>query len=188
MPALLATVSIFLLLGLVLARVLLLASLGIDALHFGRQNRTDFLILPFVFFYIYLIFAHALHLPSVSGPVLFVSEPIAWAGVLCCALGLALMLWSLVSFGRSFRIGIDADRPGELVTTGVFAFSRNPIYTAIELIMLGQFLIFPNWLILAFLFAGIWMFHRQVLREEAYLKQRYGPEYADYLARVRRYL
>lgn len=33
-----------------------------------------------------------------------------------------------------------------------------------------------------------WLFHRQVKREEAYLVQRYGAEYADYCGRVRRYL
>jgi len=108
--------------------------------------------------------------------------------VLDSAVGLALLLWTLVSFGRSFRVGIDQDRPDRLITTGSFAISRNPIYVAFAIILLGQFLIFPNFILLIYLVAAVWLFHRQVLREEAFLKQHYGQEYAAYCRRVRRYL
>jgi protein-S-isoprenylcysteine O-methyltransferase Ste14 len=70
----------------------------------------------------------------------------------------------------------------------VFAFSRNPIYVAFASILLGQFLIFPNWILLVYIGAATWLFHRQVLREEEFLKQHYGQEYAEYCQRVRRYL
>jgi len=49
-------------------------------------------------------------------------------------------------------------------------------------------LIFPNWILLLYIGAGVWLFHRQVLREEEYLKGAYGKEYEDYRNRVRRYL
>jgi protein-S-isoprenylcysteine O-methyltransferase Ste14 len=35
---------------------------------------------------------------------------------------------------------------------------------------------------------GTWLFHRQVLREEDYLRRHYGHAYVDYCNRVRRYL
>jgi protein-S-isoprenylcysteine O-methyltransferase Ste14 len=85
-------------------------------------------------------------------------------------------------------VGIDTDHPGGLITTGVFAFSRNPIYLAFALILLGQFLIFPNWILLAYLGGATWLFHRQVLREERFLSQHYGRAYLEYSHRVRRYL
>jgi protein-S-isoprenylcysteine O-methyltransferase Ste14 len=97
-------------------------------------------------------------------------------------------LWSLVSFGQSFRVGIDAEHPDKLIMSGVFAFSRNSIYVAFALILWGQFLIFSNWILLVYLAAGVWLFHRQVLREEDYLKKHYGKEYPEYCNRVRRYL
>ena len=105
-----------------------------------------------------------------------------------CTGGLGLLLWSLISFGRSFRVGIDTDRPDRLVTSGLFAVSRNPIYVAFASVLLGQFLIFPNWILLLYMGAATWLFHRQVLREEEYLKKHYGDEYANYFRRVRRYL
>ena len=188
MPKYLATLTIILMLGMVLTRILMMRNRGIEALKFGETDKTDFLIPPFALFYFYLVFAHAFHLPTVSTHEFFHSEIIAWIGVFFCLAGLSLLLWSLVSFGQSFRVGIDTEHPDKLITTGVFAFSRNPIYTAFALILLGQFLIFPNWIILIYTVAGAWLFHRQVLREEDYLKQHYGREYLAYSNRVRRYI
>jgi protein-S-isoprenylcysteine O-methyltransferase Ste14 len=180
--------TIVLLLGIVMTRVFFLKKQGIRAVKFGDIDRTDFLIIPFVFFYFYLVFAAAFNWPTVSTQEFFHSETVAWVGVLFCVVGLLLMLWSLISFRQSFRIGIDTDRPDSLITSGVFAFSRNPIYVAFSLVLLGQFLVFPNWILLVYLGAGVWLLHRQVLREEQFLKTHYGKEYEDYCKRVRRYL
>ena len=188
MPGYFAVLTIVLMLGMVLTRVLLLRRRGIAAMHFGKIDKTDFLIPPFALFYFYLVFANAFNLPSVSKQEFFHSEILSGVGVFFCLAGLLLLLWSLVSFGQSFRVGIDTEHPDKLITNGVFAFSRNPIYVAFALILLGQFLIFPNWILLVYLGAGTWLFHRQVLREEEYLKQHYGKEYLEYRNRVRRYL
>jgi protein-S-isoprenylcysteine O-methyltransferase Ste14 len=188
MPKYFAVLTIVLMLGMVLTRVLFLRRKGIAAMQFGKIDKTDFLIPPFALFYFYLVFANAFTLPTVSTQDFFHSEMISWVGVFFCLAGLLLLLWSLISFGQSFRVGIDTEHPDELITSGVFAFSRNPIYVAFALILLGQFLIFPNWILLIYMGAGIWLFHRQVLREEDYLKQHYGKEYLAYSNQVRRYL
>jgi protein-S-isoprenylcysteine O-methyltransferase Ste14 len=183
-----AALTIVLMLGMVMTRALLMRRQGIAAMNFGKIDRKDFLIPPFALFYFYLVFAAAFKLPTVSSQQFFRSEPVSWVGVLFCLAGLLLLLWSLVSFGKSFRVGIDMEHPDKLITGGVFAFSRNPIYAAFALILLGQFLVFPNWILLVFMAAGVWLFHRQVLLEETYLKQHYGQEYSEYCQRVRRYL
>ena len=188
MPGYFAALTIVLMFGMVLTRVLLMRSRGIEAMKFGTIDKTDFLIPPFALFYFYLVFANAFNLPAPSRQAFFRSELISWIGVFLCLAGLLLLLWSLVSFGQSFRVGIDTEHPDKLITSGVFAFSRNPIYVAFALILLGQFLIFPNWILLVYMAAGIWLFHRQVLREEEYLRKHYGKEYLEYGNRVRRYL
>ncbi|HAD06925.1 MAG TPA: isoprenylcysteine carboxylmethyltransferase family protein [Anaerolineaceae bacterium] len=188
MPGYFAVLTIVLMLGMVVTRAFLLKRQGVAAMQFGKIDKTDFLIPPFALFYFYLVFAAAFHWPSVSTQRFFQAEAVAWAGVLFCLAGLSLLFWTLVSFGRSFRVGIDQEHPDQLITTGSFAFSRNPIYVAFAIILVGQFLVLPNWILLIFLTAAIWLFHRQVLREEAYLKQHYGHEYAAYCRRVRRYL
>jgi protein-S-isoprenylcysteine O-methyltransferase Ste14 len=187
MQTILGALILVLMIGMVVARVQILRRQGVAAMQFGKLDRTDFLIPPFALFYFYLVFAHAFGWPTPANSVLFESASIAWLGVVFCLLGLAGLLWSLVSFGRSFRVGIDTERPGGLVTTGVFAHSRNPIYVAFAMILLGEFLIFPNWILLVYLLAAVWLFHRQVLREEEYLKGHYGEEYRKYCRNVRRY-
>jgi protein-S-isoprenylcysteine O-methyltransferase Ste14 len=180
--------TIVLLLGLVGSRVLLMRSKGIEAMNFGKIDKKDFLIPPFAFFYFYLVFAAAFNLPTVSRQELFHSRIASLAGVLLCLAGLLLLFLSLISFGRSFRVGIDQTHPDKLVTTGLFAFSRNPIYVAFGSVLLGQFLLFSNRILLVYLLAAIWLFHRQVLREEQYLRSHYGQQYSEYSNRVRRYL
>jgi len=188
MPGYFAALTIVLLIGMVVTRALLLRRKGVEAMHFGKIDKSDFFIPPFALFYFYLVFAAAFGFPSVSTQKFFQSDVAAWIGVLSCLSGLLLMSWSLVSFGRSFRVGIDTEHPDKLITSGVFAFSRNPIYVAFACVLLGQFLIFPNWVLLVYLIAGVLLFHRQVLREEDYLTQHYGKEYLEYCARVRRYV
>ncbi len=188
MPKYFAALTVLLMLGMVLTRVFMMKRKGVEAMNFGKIDKTDFLIPPFALFYFYLVFAHTFNFPTVSKAELFHSEIISWIGVFFCLAGLSLLSWSLISFGRSFRVGIDTEHPDKLITSGVFAFSRNPIYVAFACILLGQFLIFSNWILLLYMGAGIWLFHRQVLREEEYLKKHYGKEYLEYTNRVRRYI
>jgi protein-S-isoprenylcysteine O-methyltransferase Ste14 len=173
---------------MVLGRSLLMGREGIKAIHFGNIDKKDFLIPPFAAFYFYIVFANAFGFPTIARHQYFDLASISWAGVCFCVAGLVLAALTLVSFGRSFRVGIDTDHPDKLVTSGVFAFSRNPIYVAFWLVLLGEFLVFSNPALLIYFFGSIWLIHRQVLREEQFLKQHYGRDYLEYCGRVRRYL
>ncbi len=188
MPEYFAALTIVLLMGLVLTRALLMKRQGIKAIHFGNIDKKDFLIPPFALFYFYIVFAHAFPLPTPSRQELFRSAIASWIGVALCAAGLSLFVAGLVSFGRSFRVGIDTEHPDELITSGVFAYSRNPIYVAFALVLLGQFLVFPNRVLLVYAAAGFWLLHRQILREEEFMRKHYGAEFEEYRRRVRRYL
>ena len=188
MQAYLAVLALTLLIGMVLIRSLALRRQGIRAIHFGSLDRKDFLIPPFALLYFYMVFSNAFGWPMLSTFRFFESDVMGWFGVGVCAAGLLLFMASLISFGRSFRVGIDTGTTDKLITSGVFAFSRNPIYVAFATVLIGQFLIFPNWILLVYLVAATWLFHRQVLREEAYLRGHYGAEYEAYCKRVRRYL
>jgi protein-S-isoprenylcysteine O-methyltransferase Ste14 len=187
MPKYLGALTLVLVLGIVLTRIVLLRRQGIQAMKFGRTDKTDFIIPPFALLYVYFVFAGAFNW-SAFGREFFYSPILAWAGVLFCLAGLSLLLWSIISFRQSFRVGIDADQPDRLITDGVFAFSRNPIYCAFIIILIGQFLIQPTWITLIYMVGAAALIHRQVLREEVYLRRHYGRAYGDYCGRVRRYL
>src|SRR6185437_4609601 len=188
MPKYISALTIVLMIAMVLTRAVAMKRKGTTAFHFGQIDKTDFLILPFALFYFYCIFAAAFGWPLPSTQQFFRSAAISWIGALLCVAGLVLLFWSIVSLGQSFRVGIDAKAPDELITSGAFAVSRNPIYVAFALILAGQFLTLPNWILLAYLIAAVWLFNRQVLREEAFMKAHYGSAYEAYFRQVRRYL
>ncbi|MGC4019004.1 MAG: isoprenylcysteine carboxylmethyltransferase family protein [Muricomes sp.] len=182
-----AVSSLVLMVLFVLLRSRQLKKLGIKAVHFGKMDKKDFLIPPFVLLYFYLILANTFHLPK-FGPIMDDSSVMSWVGVTLCILAPFLFLWGLISFGKSFRVGIDMDKPGALVRTGAFSISRNPLYAAFFMILTGMFLIFPSWIFFVYLMAGLWLIDRQVCLEENALKEIYGEEYDDYCRKVRRYV
>jgi protein-S-isoprenylcysteine O-methyltransferase Ste14 len=188
MAAYFAALTLVVLLAMVATRIVLLRKAGTRAMHFGNIDKTDFLIPPFALFYFYTVFAAAFDWPLVSTQRFFHSKAAAWIGVSLCVGGLLILLISLISFGRSFRVGIDIDHPDDLVTTGIFSVSRNPVYVGFAVVLLGEFLVFPNWIPLIYLACGLALFHRQVLREEDFMRHHYGQQYLQYCQHVRRYL
>jgi len=113
--------------------------------------------------------------------------PLQIAGVALVMAGCAIFILALVSFGASWRIGIDVKTPGGLVTTGMFALSRNPIFVFLDLYAFGTFLINGRLGFLLFalvLAAGI---HYQILQEERFLRRTFGTAYHDYCRGTARY-
>jgi protein-S-isoprenylcysteine O-methyltransferase Ste14 len=127
------------------------------------------------------IFPALLHLQIIDSTVARV------VGVILVVFGFFIMIWAFVSFGNSWRVGLDVKTPGKLVTTGIFAVSRNPIYVFLNLWFLGIFLINGTLIFLLFALLAIVHLHYQILREEKFLTEVYGQAYRDYCARSGRY-
>lgn len=105
-------------------------------------------------------------------------------------LGISLV-WVLVAqaqMGAAWRIGIDQETRTELVRTGVFRISRNPIFLGMRLSALGLFLVLPNALSLLLLALGDVLIQIQVRMEEEHLRGLHGEAYEDYCRQVRRWL
>jgi protein-S-isoprenylcysteine O-methyltransferase Ste14 len=111
-----------------------------------------------------------------------------WVGLALCLVALIGFALTLVSFGDSFRVGIDEHTTDKLVTSGMFAISRNPIYVCFLMFFTGLFLIHRNIVIAVSVVLFALAIHRQVLREEMFLASHYGEEYENYCKKVRRYL
>ena len=108
-------------------------------------------------------------------------------GLCFCVCGLLILIAALVSFGNSWRIGVDEKNSNTLVTTGIFAFSRNPIFLFMDLFFAGVFLVFPNWFFLVLFILMTAGVHLQILKEEEFLRSKFGVEYNSYCEKVRRY-
>ena len=99
-----------------------------------------------------------------------------------------IFLISVLCMKDSWRAGIpDRDRT-ELVTDGIYNYSRNPAFLGFDLQYIGMLLMFCNLLTGMFTFFAIVMLHLQILQEERYLTATFGTAYLDYRHRVFRYL
>ena len=111
----------------------------------GKNGLTALLEKSFlVFFPIWLIEIgiHSLHLniqflPLVLVKQIFKNQIIQFAGASVIFVGLIVFCLALISFNSSWRVGIDTVSPGDLITTGVFSVTRNPIFLSMDLYFLG---------------------------------------------------
>jgi len=167
---------------------------GIQPIVLGKADdgvlaRLEPLSLALVFLWFGAVALHGTGwAPELFEPRLFQTRAAAAAGAILALGALGLQLTALLHMGRSWRIGIDPGSDQRLVTSGVFGFSRNPIYLAIDLIAAAVFLMSGS---LFFLVSGtvvIAGIHAQILREERSLAGAFGEEYERYRARVARYL
>jgi protein-S-isoprenylcysteine O-methyltransferase Ste14 len=99
------------------------------------------------------------------------------------------LVWTVIAQGHmknSWRIGIDTVTKTELVTTGLFGISRNPIFFGMILTLLGLFLVTPNAVTALFLIVGYILIQVQIRLEEEFLIKEHGQPYLDYKQKVRR--
>lgn len=144
-----------------------------------------------------ILFVAALALGA-AGPALVLTgttAPIAlppavqWAGLALAIAGFAAVLAAQAGMGASWRIGVDTTERTGLVTSGMFAVVRNPIFTAMLTALLGLTLLVPTALTAAALLCLLLAVEIQVrLVEEPYLMRTHGPAYAHYAQRVGRFL
>ena len=78
--------------------------------------------------------------------------------------------------------------PEHLVEDGFYAYTRNPMYLGHLIFMLGLAVTFHSWLALILLAVNALWFHRRVLDDETRLRKLFGAQYADYQARVTRWI
>jgi len=175
---------------MVLIRAAMLRRHGIKALVFGATDKKDFFILPVVLLLFYALTASVIDLPfpGVLISPLFKTPVLYALATIICTSSLVWFGVTLKTFGKSFRVGIDEKTKEKLITTGTFALSRNPIYVGFIAFFVGVLVAYSNIMIALFLLFLVIVIHRQIMREEAFLKTHYGTEYEEYRKRVRRYI
>ncbi|MDR0517224.1 MAG: isoprenylcysteine carboxylmethyltransferase family protein [Fibromonadaceae bacterium] len=175
---------------MVLIRAAILRRGGIKAMVFGATDKTDYILVPIIFSLFYGITASVFNLPFpvVLKEYFIENEILVLCGTIVCTAALIWFGITLKTFGKSFRVGIDKNTKDKLITNGIFSLSRNPIYVGFIAFFAGIFLAYMNIVVLVFLVFIITAIHRQILREEKFLKSCYGKEYDEYCNKVRRYV
>lgn len=110
---------------------------------------------------------------------------IGWLGLVPLAAGTWLLWRAHRDLGRNWSPTLQVVEEHRLVTTGVYAVLRHPIYTAFLLTAIAQVLMLPNWIagpagLAAFALVRL----LRIPREEQMMVEHYGDEYRDYMAKV----
>ena len=131
----------------------------------------------------------AMVIQSWSGTFSFINVPslLTSVSLVLWVVGFALLFTGRSGLGDSFRIG-SPNEPTGLKQTGLYRFSRNPMYVGVYTTLCAAILGTPNPILLLIAMYVIGVHHRIVLAEEAHLHDVFGEEYRTYCNRVRRYV
>ncbi len=112
-----------------------------------------------------------------------------WIGIALAIAGVGLIAAGAVEFRKANTAVVPFSPTTAIVSSGPFQFTRNPLYLGFVLIYLGASLAANTWWPLFLLpVAVLVLLNGVVKREERYLERKFGREYTDYKARVRRWL
>lgn len=111
--------------------------------------------------------------------------------------GVVVMAWGYAQYrlvGR-YRVRLGGGGPGlsgappeRLVESGIYRWTRNPMYLGHILYMIGVALTFQSWLGAVIAVARTVWFHFRVLKDERGLEQRFGEAFLAYKTRVKRWI
>ena len=118
------------------------------------------------------------------------AAPVRSLGLVLLALGLGLLLWCVRDFYVAGRGTLAPWAPPEqLVVVGLYRVTRNPMYVAVVLILVGWALAFGGLALWLYAGAVAIAFHlRVVFGEEPWLARRHGEQWTRYRASVPRWL
>lgn len=113
-----------------------------------------------------------------------------YLGSIAFVIGLVIMLTCIISFAVKGRGTLSpADPTKKLVISGLYRFSRNPMYIGVTMVLVGEAMFFQS--------ANLWIYSLVVFiafnvfiwtHEEPRLRRDFGEEYEKYCRKVRRWI
>ncbi len=106
--------------------------------------------------------------------------------VFILALGFLIMFWPVIAFFRTRGTPVPFNPPPKLITTGLYAYVRNPMLLGLFIFMLGLGILFGS-LSLIFIFTPLFIVLNVLYLkavEEKELEKKFGQEYLEYKKKV----
>jgi len=158
----------------------------------GLRHVFEIILFLLVNFWTFCLLAYSLKtafgtFPNLLEFKLFNLTGLKITGLILIISGFVFYILGLKSLGTSWRLGIDDKNPGKLVTTGIYSFSRHPIYLFFNLYFLGTFLINGNLVFIIFAILLGAVLHWQLIREEKFLLKVFERQYREYVSATGRY-
>lgn len=113
----------------------------------------------------------------------------AWLGFTLIAVAIAIVASAFKALAQAHTAFDARKSTTQIVTTGAFRLSRNPTYLSLTLLLIGiAFAISSLWVLVSVIPAVVATQWGVILREEHYLKEKFGEGYSSYASKVRRWL
>lgn len=160
---------------------------GIQTRQIGRRKEKSIHTVE-ILMSIATLGAPAAQLASIAFGWSYLPAGARFTGFCIGMLGDAVFLVAVLTMKDSWRAGIPDRDKTELVTTGIYKFSRNPAFLGFDLQYIGVLLMYCNPLTATFSIFAMVMLHLQILQEERYLTSVFGAPYQQYKKKVFRYL
>jgi protein-S-isoprenylcysteine O-methyltransferase Ste14 len=141
---------------------------------------------PPIVFLLFMLLAYSFHylhpLEINNMPNLFI------IGAFITILGFVIIFVATQSFKQA-QTNVEPWKPTvRIISSGIFTYSRNPIYVAFCIITVGIGIILNSfWIILSFIPSIVVIFFIAIKKEELYLENKFGQEYLSYKENVRRW-
>lgn len=151
-----------------------------------HKDHADVKIHPPILTFIFIVLAYVVNWFI---PLQFEAPWLKYLGLGLAAIGFLLPFIAIREFIKAKTTVDPHGSVTNIISSGIYRFTRNPIYVGFVLMLIG-FLLYSNtlWgLILAPVL--ILSFNKLVIeKEEAYLEKKFGEAYTNYKSRVRRWL
>lgn len=130
---------------------------------------------------------YMLDAPLVSWSRLALPTWLRWLGVAGATFSTILTAWIHHALGRQYSAEFAIQKDHVLVTTGPYARTRHPMYTALNMFSLSMAVVTSNLLVLIFAVLTAVPFPWIVKEEERMLLETFGDEYREYMRRTGRF-
>lgn len=157
-----------------------------DDSAYGLIGRYFKLTLLFLFIYTVLFFFFPYSILQNCSINFLENNTIKYFGMSLMILSLAWVLIAQFQMKNSWRIGIDEELKTQLITTGLFKYSRNPIFLGMLMSLTGLFMTLPTFISLNFFIISNILIQIQIRLEEEFLLKQHGTYYLKYKKKVRR--
>jgi protein-S-isoprenylcysteine O-methyltransferase Ste14 len=144
---------------------------------------------PPITYLVAVIVGVLLHAFALSLPLELTLGPRMGAAVAVAGLGIAMMAGAMGLFKRSGQDPKPWKSTPEIISTGVYRFTRNPMYVGLALLQIGIGIGLANGWILVLVPPVLVIIYATAIRhEEAYLEHKFGDTYSAYKTAVRRWI
>ena len=104
-------------------------------------------------------------------------------GVILVIIGIIINSIAIMNLGYKYSDNTTGNI-NKLVTTGIYAYTRNPMYLGQTIIVVGLFIVFPFTILMILVFLFVFALYSRAKTEEKELYEKFGGDYIQYMGEV----